>query len=46
MARRKVMLPNWANTEDASKSVEMLNEAFEGLTQGELVINTEANNTL
>ena len=46
MARRKVILPNWANTEDASKSVEMLNEAFEGLTQGELVINTEANNTL
>ena len=46
MARRKVMLPNWANTEEASKSVEMLNEAFEGLTQGELVINTEANNTL
>ena len=46
MARRKVMLPNWANTEEASKSVEMLNEAFEGLTQGELVINTKANNTL
>ena len=46
MARRKVMLPTWANTEDASKSIEMLNEAFEGLTQGELVINTEANNTL
>lgn len=46
MTRRKVILPNWANTEDASKSVEMLNEAFEGLTQGELVINTEANNTL
>ena len=46
MARRKIILPNWANTEDASKSVEMLNSAFEKLTQGELVINTEADNTL
>ena len=46
MARSIVMLLYWANTEEASKSVEMLNEAFEGLTQGELVINTKANNTL
>ena len=46
MARKKVILPNWANTEDASKSVEMLNEAFEGLIQGELVINTNVDNTL
>lgn len=46
MARRKVILPNWSANEADSKSIEMLGAEFSGLTQGELVINTNVDNTL
>lgn len=46
MARRKVILPNWSANEVDSKSIEMLGAEFSGLTQGELVINTNVDNTL
>ena len=46
MARRKVILPNWSANEADSKNIEMLGAEFSGLTQGELVINTNVDNTL
>ena len=44
MARRKVILPNWAASEMDAQNKEMLVEKFSGLTQGEMVINTTKGN--